>query len=470
MKILIDYIQLFFQEFIFYYALAVMFSYVIIALLSAWEMRRYLHKNTPTDYRNLLVSEFAPSVSIIAPAYNEEPNIVDNVRSLLSLHYNNYEVVVVNDGSKDDTLRQLIMAFELVKVDFAINTRIKTESIRGIYRSESKALERLVVIDKKNGGKADALNAGINVAKNDLILCIDADCIIEPDAVLKLVKPFMDEPVRVIGAGGVVRIANSCEVQHGRLVKVHMPDNLLSRFQVLEYLRGFLMGRLAWSRINGLLIVSGALGLFDKDIVIKCGGYSTKTVGEDMELIIRMRKYMHKHKLPYKLVYTPEPLCWTEAPANLNVLGRQRNRWSRGTLESLLMHKDILFNPKYGTLGMLSFPYWLLVEWLGPILEFIGLIILVTLIALGLVHWTYSLILFAMVYAFVLVISTLTIIYEELSYRQYTSGRDLIKLWILSFLEPFIYHPLILYWEIKGNFDFLTGKKAWGKMSRNGFR
>jgi hypothetical protein len=417
-----------------------------------------------------LVSEFAPSVSIIAPAYNEEPNIVDNVRSLLSLHYNNYEVVVVNDGSKDDTLRQLIMAFELVKVDFAINTRIKTESVRGIYRSESKALERLVVIDKENGGKADALNAGINVAKNDLILCIDADCIIEPDAVLKLVKPFMDEPVRVIGAGGVVRIANSCEVQHGRLVKVHMPDNLLSRFQVLEYLRGFLMGRLAWSRINGLLIVSGALGLFDKDIVIKAGGYSTKTVGEDMELIIRMRKYMHKHKLPYKLVYTPEPLCWTEAPANLNVLGRQRNRWSRGTLESLLMHRDILFNPRYGTLGMLSFPYWLLVEWLGPILEFIGLIILVTLIALGLVHWTYSLILFAMVYAFVLVISTLTIIYEELSYRQYTSGRDLIKLWILSFLEPFIYHPLILFWEIKGNFDFLTGKKAWGKMSRNGFR
>lgn len=470
MKILIDYIQLFFQEFIFFYALAVMFSYVIIALLSAWEMRRYLHKNTPTDYRNLLVSEFAPSVSIIAPAYNEEPTIVDNVRSLLSLHYNNYEVVVVNDGSKDDTLRQLILAFELVKVDFAINTRIKTESIRGIYRSENKALERLVVIDKENGGKADALNAGINVAKNELILCIDADCIIEPDAVLKLVKPFMDEPVRVIGAGGVVRIANSCEVQHGRLVKVHMPDNLLSRFQVLEYLRGFLMGRLAWSRINGLLIVSGALGLFDKDIVIKCGGYSTKTVGEDMELIIRMRKYMHKHKLPYKLVYTPEPLCWTEAPANLNVLGRQRNRWSRGTLESLLMHRDILFNPKYGTLGMLSFPYWLLVEWLGPILEFIGLIILVTLVALGVVHWTYSLILFAMVYAFVLVISTLTIIYEELSYRQYTSGRDLIKLWILSFLEPFIYHPLILYWEIKGNFDFLTGKKAWGKMSRNGFR
>lgn len=230
------------------------------------------------------------------------------------------------------------------------------------------------------------------------------------------------------------------------------------------------MGRLAWSRINGLLIVSGALGLFSKDIVIKSGGYSTKTVGEDMELIIRMRKYMHKHKLPYKMVYTPEPLCWTEAPASLNVLGRQRNRWSRGTLESLLLHKDLLFNPKYGTLGMLSFPYWLLVEWLGPILEFLGLVILVSLIAMGLVNWTYSLMLFAMIYVFVLFISTLTIIYEELSYKQYTSGRDLIKLVMLSFLEPFIYHPLILFWEIKGNIDFLTGKKAWGKMSRNGFR
>ncbi|MEY3679354.1 MAG: hypothetical protein RI924_1495 [Bacteroidota bacterium] len=470
METFLNYLQLFFNEYIFAYALVVMSSYVLIILFSALEMRSYLRKNSYTNYNNILVSEFAPSVSILAPAYNEALNIVDNVRSLLSLHYNNYEVIVVNDGSSDDTLALMVKAFDLKKQHYALNQRIATENVRGVYRSTNLGLERLIVIDKENGGKADALNAGINLAHNSLLLCIDADCIIEPDAILKLVKPFMDEPLKVIAAGGVIRIANSCEVKHGRLVKVHMPTNLLSRFQVLEYLRGFLLGRMAWSRINGLLIVSGAMGLFDKNIVIKCGGYSTKTVGEDMELVLRMRKYMHKHKIPYKVVYTPDPLCWTEAPTNLKILGRQRNRWSRGCLESLIMHRDLFFNPKYGTLGLISYPYWLLVEWFGPVLEFIGLIILGVLVYLGFVNWTYTLILFGMVYLFVLTISALTILYEELSFRQYTSGKDLIKLLLLSFVEPFFYHPLILYWEMKGNLDFLNGKKAWGKMNRNGFR
>ncbi len=470
METFLQLIVLFFNQYIFGFAMVVMFSYLLIIVFSALEMRSYLRKNSNTDYNNILVSEFAPSVSIIAPAYNEAPNIVDNVRSLLSLHYNNYEVIVVNDGSSDATLAEMTSAFDLKKQNYAINSRIKTEEIRGVYRSNNPGLERLIVVDKVNGGKADALNAGINISHNSLILCIDADCIIEPDAILKLVKPFMDEPIKVIAAGGVIRIANTCEVKHGRLVKVHMPNDLLSRFQVLEYLRGFLLGRMAWSRINGLLIVSGAMGLFDKDIVIKCGGYSTKTVGEDMELVLRMRKYMHKHKTPYKVVYTPDPLCWTEAPSSLKILGRQRNRWSRGCLESLIMHRDLFFNPKYGTLGLISYPYWLLVEWMGPVIEFIGLIVFGLLIYLGLVNWTYTLILLVMVYSFVLAISTLTILYEELSFRQYTSGKDLVKLLLLSFIEPFIYHPLILYWEMKGNFDFLTGKKAWGKMNRNGFR
>jgi cellulose synthase/poly-beta-1,6-N-acetylglucosamine synthase-like glycosyltransferase len=470
MESLLNTIAIFFNHYIFVYAMVVMLSYLLIIILSAFEMRTYLRKNSNTDYRSILVSEFAPSVSIIAPAYNEAPNIVDNVRSLLSLHYNKYEVIVVNDGSSDSTLDELIRAFDLKKQNYAINKRIDTQDVRGVFRSNNPGLERLIVLDKENGGKADALNAGINIAHNALLFCIDADCIIDPDAILKLVKPFMDEPVKVIAAGGVVRIANSCEINHGRLVKVHMPNSLLSRFQVLEYLRGFLLGRMAWSRINGLLIVSGAMGLFDKDIVIKCGGYSTKTVGEDMELVLRMRKYMHKHKIPYKVVYTPDPLCWTEAPSDLNILGRQRNRWSRGCLESLIMHRDLFFNPKYGTLGLISYPYWLLVEWMGPIIEFIGLIVLGILIYFGLVNWTYTIILLVMVYCFVLAISTLTILYEELSFRQYTSGKDLVKLSLLSFLEPFIYHPLILYWEMRGNFDFLIGKKAWGKMNRNGFR
>lgn len=470
MEAFLRFAELFVHQFIFAYALVIMLSYIILIILSAFEIRYYMRKNSYVDYRTILVSPHAPSISILAPAFNEATNIVENVQSLLSLHYNNYEVIIINDGSTDQTLNELINAFDLKLVDFAIHQSIKTQKVRGVYRSANPGLSRLMIIDKENGGKADTLNAGINVAANDLILCIDADCIIEPDALLKLVKPFMDEPYRVIAAGGVVRIANSCEVKHGRLVKVHMPNNLLSRFQVLEYIRSFLLSRMAWSRINGLLIISGALGLFDKDIVIKCGGYSTQTVGEDMELVIRMRKYMHQHKLPYRVVYTPDPLCWTEAPADLKVLGRQRNRWTRGTLECLIMHRDLFFNPKYGKLGLISYPYWLFIEWMGPIVEFLGLLFFAALVAYGMVNWPFTLILIAMVYLFTTMLSTLTIIYEEISYRQYTSGKDMLKLLFLSFIEPFIYHPLIVYWEIRGNIDFLIGKKAWGKMNRNGFR
>lgn len=460
---------LFFNEFIFFYALVVMFLYLLLIIFSALEMKRYVRKNAYVDYKTILISDLAPTVSILAPAYNEAANIVDNVHSLLSLHYNNYDVVVINDGSTDQTLNKLIDAFKLQKVNYAINQHINTKPIRGVYRSTIPGNTRLLVLDKENGGKADALNAGINIAVNSLILCIDADCIIEPDAILKLVKPFMDEPVQVIAAGGVVRIANSCEVKHGRLVKVHMPNNILTRFQVLEYIRGFLLGRMAWSRINGLLIVSGALGLFDKEIVLKCGGYDIYTVGEDMDLVIRMRKYMKQQNLPYRIVYTPDPLCWTEAPIDLKVLGRQRQRWSRGNLECLVKHRDLMFNPKYGRLGLISYPYWVLIEWLGPILELIGIIVVINLIAFGLMNWVYSLMLLLMVYFFNLMLSAITILYEELSFRQYTSGKDLIKLLFLSFIEPFIYHPLVLFWEIKGNIDYLTGKKHWGKMDRSGF-
>ncbi len=461
--------DLFFHDFIFVYALAIMSLYLLLIIFSAFEMKRYLRKNTYVDYTTILVSDLAPSVSIIAPAFNEGPNIVDNVHSLLSLHYNNYEVIVINDGSTDDTLAKLITAFKLKRVNFAFNQTISTQAIRGIYRSSIAGNTRLLVVDKENGGKADALNAGINIAANSLILCIDADCIIEPDAILKLVKPFMDEPVRVIATGGVVRIANSCEVKHGRLVKVHMPNNILTRFQVLEYIRGFLLGRMAWSRINGLLIVSGALGLFDKDIVLKCGGYDTNTVGEDMDIVIRMRKYMCQQHLPYRVVYTPDPLCWTEAPTNLDVLGRQRKRWSRGNLECLVKHRDLMFNPKYGRLGLISYPYWVFIEWLGPIIEIIGIVVVINLVVSGSINWVFSLHLLVMVYIFTIMLSTLTILYEEISFRQYTSGKDLFKLLSLAFLEPFMFHPLILYWEIRGNIDFLKGKKTWGKMDRSGF-
>lgn len=458
-----------FNNAIFYYALFVMSSYVLLAFLSAVEMKSYLRKNSYVNYRDILVSPLAPSISIIAPAYNEEATIIDNVRSLLSLHYSNFEVIIVNDGSTDQSMEKLIGFYELEPVEFALNEQIKTKPLRHVYKSRNPAFSRLTVVDKVNGGKSDALNMGINISEKELILCIDVDCIVEQDALLKMVKPFMDEPKKVIATGGVIRIANSCDVEDGRLVKVHMPKSLLPRFQTLEYIRAFLVGRMAWSRLNGLLLISGAMGLFDKEIVIKSGGYNHSTVGEDMELVVRMRRYMHDNRLKYRVVYIPDPLCWTECPSDINILARQRNRWTRGTIETLLYHKELFFNPRYGLLGLISYPYWLFFEWLAPILEFLGLFLFAVLAFRGNINWEFSLIIMTMVYMFAVAISTLSILYEEMSYQQYTSGKDLVKLLFAAVIEPIVYHPFTVYCAIQGNIDMIRGRKSWGKMTRKGF-
>ena len=454
---------------VFLYASFIMSSYVLLAILSALEMRFYMRKNSYVDYRQILVSPQAPSVSILAPAYNEESTIIENVRSLLSLHYNNFEVIIINDGSKDRSLEKLIDFYDLERVNFALHEQIPTKRLRAVYKSKNPAYSRLTVVDKENGGKSDALNMGINVSTKDLILCIDVDCIVEQDAILRMVKPFMDEKKRVIAVGGVVRIANSCEVRDGRLIKVHMPEKLIPRFQVLEYMRAFLVGRMAWSRLNGLLLVSGAMGMFDKEVVIQAGGYNHDTVGEDMELVVRVSRYMQEVKQPYRVVYVPDPLCWTESPAGTEILGRQRNRWTRGTMETLWTHKDLFFNPRYGVLGMISYPYWLFFEWFAPILEFIGVLAFLVLALTGHVTWEHWLILMSFVYAFSVSLSVVAILLEEVSYQQYTSGRDLLRLLLMALIEPLIYHPLTVYWALRGNIDKMTGKKAWGTMTRAGF-
>lgn len=459
----------YYHSIIFFYAILIMVGYFLLALLSAVEMRSYLKKNSIVDYKTILVSPHAPGVSILAPAFNEAASIIQNVHSLLSLHYNKSEVIVINDGSTDNTLALLIDHYQLVPVKFSLHRKIDGKALKSVYKSSNPAYAKLIVVDKENGGKADALNMGINVSDMELILCIDADCILEQDAILKLVKPFMDSGKPVIGVGGVVHIANSCEVKNGHLVKVNLPQNVLPRFQVIEYIRAFLMGRMAWSRLNGLLIISGAMGLFDKKVVIASGGYNTQTVGEDMELVVRMRKYMHQKKEPYRIVYVPDPLCWTESPADFTTLGKQRNRWTRGLMECLALHKNLFLNPRYGFLGLISYPYWLLFEWLSPLIEVLGLFIFAYMAIVGTIHWTFFAIILAMVYIYTVTLSTLTILFEEFSYRKYTSGSDLLKLLGLALVEPIVYHPMVLYWAVRGNIDFFRGKKSWGMMVRKGF-
>jgi cellulose synthase/poly-beta-1,6-N-acetylglucosamine synthase-like glycosyltransferase len=445
-------------------------TYLVLTIFSAVSLRLYLRKNSYVDYNTIVSSPLAPTLSVIAPAFNESRNIIDNIRTLLSLYYNNYEVIVVNDGSTDDSLEKMIETYELEKVNYYFDYRIPCKRIRGVYKSRNRSFKKLTVVDKVNGGKADSLNAGLNVSKNELVVSIDADSIMEPDALLKLAKPFMEaKEKRVIGAGGVIRIANSCEISGGHIKKVHLPRKFLPRAQVMEYTRAFLMGRMAWSELDGLLLISGALGMFDREIVIQAGGYRTDTVGEDMELVVRIRRYMADRNIRYDVVYIPDPLCWTEVPSTVKVLARQRSRWTRGTLETLITHRKLFLNRHYGKLGMLGYPYWLIFEYLAPIIEFFGILWFLFLAFTGKLNWPFFLLLTGFVYFFAVSLSIWSVFFEEITFHKYEKRRDVMKLIGTAFLEPLFFHPLVMLMSIKGNLDKLFKRNTWGKMERKGF-
>lgn len=456
---------------IFVFAVFIMSSYIILALISIRALRNYLWANNFINYNVLLSSEHSPPLSLIAPAYNEGKTIEENIQSLLSLNYSNYEVIIVNDGSKDDSMQIMIKAYQLeLDSDFVFTEHLKTKEIKGIYKSKNPALKKLIVVDKANGGKSDALNVGINISSKPYIVCIDVDCIIEKDALLKMAKPFMENSKgRVIATGGVIRIANSCTVSNGRLMEINVPEPFLPRIQVIEYLRAFLLGRIAWSKLDGLLLISGAFGMFDKQVAILSGGYDHNTVGEDMELVMRMRRYMLEHKQEYTVSFIPDPLCWTEAPDNFSILGRQRSRWTRGTIESLWKHRVMCLNPKYKLLGMISFPYWLIFEYLSPLVEFFGLLITILFFIFGFINIKFFGLLLLFVYAFAVMISTLALLTEEYTFHQYPKIKHYLKLLLVAIIEPFYFHPFLVYSALKGNWEKMKGTKSWGEMTRGGF-
>lgn len=454
---------------IFLYSALLILSYILIGFFSIGETQKYLWKNEFTDYRVLATSTHAPSVSILAPAYNEGKNIVENVRSLLSIFYVNLEVIIINDGSKDDCLEKMIEAYELEKIDYFVNEQIKTKEIRGVYKSRKSIFHKLIVVDKVNGGKADALNVGLNISSNQYMVCIDVDCVLEQDALLKMIKPFLEQTdKRVIASGGVIRIANSCIIEDGRLIKVKLASEYLPRMQILEYIRAFILGRMAWSRLNGLMLISGAFGAFDKEIAVNCGGYNHNTVGEDMELVVRMRRYMEERGEDYIVTYIPDPLCWTEAPASFTILGRQRNRWIRGTFETLKFHRIMFFNPKYRLLGMLSYPYWFFFEMCAPVIEFFGFIFFVIFAWTGFLDWGFFFSFFIFIICFGYLYSAFSILMEVLTFNQYQRRIDIFRLLVTGLTEPFYYHPFVVWSAMKGYLDLIKKKKGWGEMTRQG--
>ena len=458
-----------FANIIFILTLILFGSYLLLGIFSAIALRKYQRKNSYVNYNSLVASPFSPKISIIAPAFNESKTIIDNVRTLLSLYYNNFEVILVNDGSTDNTFEKIEKEYDLTKVNYYFDYHLPCERIRGVYKSKNPSYNRLTVIDKNNGGKADSLNAGINICQSTLFVSIDADSIIEPDSILKLVKPFLEEKERkVIGAGGVIRIVNSCEVERGHIHEIHLPRQILPRLQVLEYTRAFLLGRMAWSQLDGLMLISGAMGIFDRDTVIKAGGYSIKTVGEDMELVLRMRRQMAEENVKYEVTYIPDPLCWTEVPSDLKSMRKQRTRWTRGLVESLSAHRKIFFNRKYGRLGLLGYPYWFFFEWLAPLIAFGGFVYTIYLIIVNALNWPFYALLFLFVYTFAVSLSVWAVLFEEITFHKYKKKRDILNLLASALIEPFFY-PVHTYFAVRGNIEAMRGKKGWGTAARTGF-
>lgn len=440
-----------------------------LQLPAAWlELREHSQAEDSESAWQLLISDIAMPISLIVPAYNEEATIVENVRAMLSLRYPDAELIVVNDGSSDKTLQTLIDAFQLKPVQRAYQLSVPHAPIRGLYGSS--LYKRLLVVDKENGkGKADASNAGVNLSRNPLFCIIDADSLLEVESLLNSVRPFMEDPKNMIAVGGTIRVLNGCEVKNGQVLATALPGKFLPLVQYMEYIRAFLMSRLAWSRWGCLSIISGAFGIFRRNITVEVGGFSSNTVGEDYELVTKMHRYMRDRKQPYAMRYVPEPVCWTEAPETLAILGNQRKRWQRGALEVFFKHKDMLLNPRYGRVGIFSFPNNFIVDVLGPITETIGYLLIPVFWYNGLLNVDFMLAYMALFFLFGVFISVCSLILEEMELRRVPYAKDLAKLALVAIIENFGYRQINNIWRIIGWWEFVRKKKSWGVMTRKGF-
>jgi cellulose synthase/poly-beta-1,6-N-acetylglucosamine synthase-like glycosyltransferase len=461
LDILVAFSVLAFAYFIVVNAIFIVFTAV------AW--RQVTHYRRARDYlgaEEAFSSPLTPPISLLLPAYNEEAGIVESVRSLLALRYPELEVIVVNDGSRDGTLVRLVEAFELVPTRRASRSTLPTAPLRATYASRRHP--QLWVLDKENGGKADALNAGVNTARYPYFCVVDADALLEEDALLRVAKPLLDDPDVVVATGGIVRIANGCRIEHGRVVEVALPRSRIAALQVVEYFRAFLVGRIGWSRLGSLLIISGAFGLFRRNLVAVAGGYSTTTVGEDMELVVRLHRFLRERGERYRVEFIPDPVAWTEAPEDLSTLGRQRRRWQRGLIETLWTHKGVAFNPRYGRLGLIAFPYFVVFELAGPLIELLGYpAVVATALTGGLSAGFYvGFFVVAVLVGVLLSVSALTL--EEFSFRRYTRGREVAWLLGAAFAENVGYRQLNTLWRALALADLARRKRSWGEMQRRG--
>jgi cellulose synthase/poly-beta-1,6-N-acetylglucosamine synthase-like glycosyltransferase len=451
---------------ILWYMLAVNSFFALLLVLAAPQLFSHWRFGSEDVLARSLTSSAVPRVSILVPAHNEAVTIVDSLRALLTLQYPYFEVILVNDGSTDDTMEQLIAAYDLYEVPPAVMRRLHTERVKGYYRS--KTWTKLLVVNKLNGGKADSLNVGLDAARFPFVLACDADTLIEPDALLRLARPFLFDQ-KIAAVGGTIRVVNSCQVEEGRVVDARVDGRWLAGIQTVEYLRAFLFGRLGWNLLGGNLIISGAFGLFRRDYLTEILGYETGTVTEDFELIVRLQRYLKEQGAVAKVVFIPDPVAWTEVPTSIAVLGRQRERWHRGLIATMVAHRRVIFNPRYGATGLIAMPYFLFAELLAPIVEAVGLVITVLCTLAGVLAPRFAFYFFVAAYLYGTLLSLAAILMEEVSFHRYRRPADTLRLVFFAFVEPFGYRQITVWFRLKAFVRYFQGDHSWGRMKREGF-
>jgi cellulose synthase/poly-beta-1,6-N-acetylglucosamine synthase-like glycosyltransferase len=454
-----------YQQFVLAYFAALNLLYALFGYMGLRSVIVYSRELPQVALKDLLERDFYKPVSILVPAFNEEVGIVPSVRSLLSLHYPEFEVVVVNDGSTDRTLPMMIEAFALVEVPQIYRRRLDTVTVRRVFRSLRHP--NLTVIDKENGGRADALNAAVNLAGYPLVCQVDADSLLDAEALLRASRLFIEDET-VMAVGGTVRPMNGAVVREGQVVEMRLPRRWIERFQVLEYVRAFFTGRAGWSRFGALLIISGAFGVFRREAVLDAGGYATDTVTEDMELVMRLHQRYRQARTPYRIIFTPDPICWTEVPSDLRTLRRQRNRWHRGLMETLWRYRRMTLNPRYGMVGMVGMPYFWLFEALSPVIEVTGYLLLPIMFVLGIAEPSFVALFVVLALLYGILLSEMAVGIETMLLSRYPRVRDRLSLFAAAFLEFLGYHQILAVERLVSMFQIRRKRGIWGQQRRTG--
>lgn len=437
--------------------------YIVQLIMSFVKVMKNDRERLSNDYGRYVDSDNLLPISLIIPAFNEDENIVSNIKSLMKINYPEFEIVVVNDGSTDMTHERIIDAFGLYKIETAIKTSIPTKEIRGVYFNVD--YPNFIYIDKENGGKSDALNAGINISSYPLFACLDADSRIEPDALLKLSIEFLKNSDTVV-AGGLVRIANGFKIKDGKVSGFEMPPKMIERFQIVEYYRSFLSGRVSWGATNSMLIVSGAFGVFRKQTVIEVGGYKNNTIGEDMEIVVRIHQHMRAHGKEYRIIFCEDSVCWTQGPMSVNDIRSQRRRWQIGLFDTLLSHKRLFLNPIYGTVGLFSIPYNWIFELFGAVIEVMGYFIIPFSLFMGELNMFFFIMYFLLAALLGVILSIGSLILEQYTRKNVMTAKQCLALSLYAILENFGYRQLITLFRVEGLVKYRKLRRTWGKIKR----